>query len=171
MEEWRGVVGWADLYEVSDLGRVRSLNRKFHRGRILRPVRGGWSRGYLTVVLSDKAAARKVRFYVHRLVALAFIPNSLALPEVNHLNGIKTDNMVGNLEWVTALQNGQHASRLGLMPRGERRPEAKLTELQVIAIRVECENGGNKTLVAARYGISPAAVALIVKRINWRHVL
>ena len=168
-ETWREVSQWAGLYEVSDLGRVRSLGHdKFHKGRVLKPVMGGYKSGYCTVVLAEKSAARKARFYVHRLVAFAFLPNPLALPEVNHLNGVKTDNRVENLGWVSALQNGQHASRVGLVARGERRPEARLTEREVLAIKQSPRIRGTQAALAVAYRVSPATISLIIRGKNWR---
>lgn len=119
-EVWREVAGYDGKYEVSSLGRVRS-NWKYHGGgrQVIRidrqqAMKGNLkATGYLTVHLSFPGERpRSPR--IHRLVAQAFIPNPSNLPEVNHKNGIKTDNRVENLEWVTAKQNHQHACDLGL---------------------------------------------------------
>ena len=170
MEEWRDVVGWAGLYEVSNLGRVRSLSRKCCRGRVLRPTRNVWG-CYYAVDLSNKTVGRKARFYVHRLVAVAFVPNPLALPEVNHLNGAKTDNSVINLEWATASQNAKHASLHGLMARGESQGLAKLTEQEVVAIRREFRSGFTQTEIAARYGVCRSTIDRVARKKTWRHLL
>lgn len=112
-EVWRSVVGYMDLYEVSNLGRVRSLDRiqynpvaathqTFHPGHIMRGrVSGG---GYRTVGLRDINGKRKT-YTVHRLVAQAFIPNPDNLPYINHKNYNKLDNRVENLEWCTPTYN------------------------------------------------------------------
>lgn len=111
-EVWRNVPikEYAHLYQVSNLGHVRSKDRwikqkngskAFKTGRILKPLSDG--RGYLKVVLCNKPYRR--RLFIHRLVALAFIPNPNNLPEVNHINENKRDNCASNLEWCTRLYN------------------------------------------------------------------
>lgn len=123
-EQWKPVVGYEGIYEVSDLGRVRSLDRTVARngpqqGQLsVLSVIGGLRRahvtpkGYLRIQLV-KDGDRK-NWMVHRLVATAFIPNPAALPEVNHKSGDKSDNSVSNLEWVTASGNLIHAYETGL---------------------------------------------------------
>lgn len=112
-ELWKPVLGYEGFYEVSNLGRVRSLNRptknrnKLAKGRILKGKIS--SNGYPTVHLSLNGIANWI--HIHRLVALAFIPNPDNLPMINHLNEIKTDNRVENLEWCTALHNNNWGTR------------------------------------------------------------
>ena len=95
-EEWRPVVGYEGLYEVSNKGRVR----KIISGRILKDRDNG--RGYRYVRLHH---INIDTVYVHRLVAQAFIPNPLDLPQVNHKDEDKSNNSVDNLEWCTAKYN------------------------------------------------------------------
>lgn len=112
-EVWRSVVGYMDLYEVSNLGRVRSLDRiqynpvaathqTLHPGHIMRGRVS--NNGYRTVGLRDINGKRKT-YSVHRLVAQAFIQNPDNLPFVNHKNYNKLDNRVENLEWCTEYDN------------------------------------------------------------------
>lgn len=97
---WRDVIGYEGLYQVSDQGKVR--NRK--RRRNLRP--NTKKDGYCQVTLSKDGA---VSYYMlHRLVAIAFLPNPDGLPQVNHKNGKKQDNRLVNLEWCSASENQQH---------------------------------------------------------------
>lgn len=112
-EVWRSIVGYMDLYEVSNLGRVRSLDRiqynpvaathqTLHPGHIMRGRVS--NNGYRTVGLRDINGKRKT-YSVHRLVAQAFIQNPDNLPFVNHKNYNKLDNRVENLEWCTEYDN------------------------------------------------------------------
>ena len=102
-EQWRDVEGYDGMYQVSDLGRVRSL--KFGKVRVLRP--GKHRQGYLQVALCQDGKQKKV--YVHRLVAQAFIENDdESKTDINHINEIKSDNRVSNLEYCTASYNNAY---------------------------------------------------------------
>lgn len=115
-ELWKTIKGF-EAYEVSDLGRVRRRlpglsNAALRIGKVLTPRRD--PKGYLKVVLCQNGEHNKK---VHRLVAEAFLPNPLELPQVNHKRGDKEDNRASRLEWRSNLGNMQHASRLGLHGR------------------------------------------------------
>lgn len=100
-EEWRDSI--VEGYKVSNFGRVMNWRRR----KVL--TRGVTKKfGYRTVDIKGK------RYFVHRLVAFAFIPNPENKPQVNHKSGVRFDNRVENLEWVTDLENRQHAERHGL---------------------------------------------------------
>ena len=110
-EEWKDIEGYEGLYQVSNMGRVRSLDRIIVykdgrvwncKGRILKNVKG--KNGYLYVNLSKVGNVGKPQ-NIHRLVAIAFIPNPDNLPQVNHKDEDKTNNTVDNLEWCTAKYN------------------------------------------------------------------
>ena len=112
MEHWKSIAGYEGLYQVSNLGRVKSLNYN-HTGtdKILKP----WKThdGYLQVILCKDGHVKK--FKVHRLVAKAFIPNPNNLETVNHKDEVKTNNTVGNLEWMSQRDNinyGTHNKRM-----------------------------------------------------------
>ncbi|PEO38310.1 NUMOD4 domain-containing protein [Bacillus wiedmannii] len=122
-EVWKDIEGYEDLYQVSNLGRVKSLDRDYidslgrkrtSKGRTLRPVR---LNGYQGVSLCREGSDKKER--IHRLVAKAFLPIPLFKDTVNHINGIKNDNRVENLEWVTQSENAQHAHDTGLNTSGK----------------------------------------------------
>lgn len=111
-EIWKDIKRFEGIYQVSNLGRVKSLygwNGKeyYKRELILKPYING--RNYLTVCLSNfKTKAKSKHAYIHRLVAEAFIPNPLNLKQINHLDFDKTNNCITNLEWCTQQENLNH---------------------------------------------------------------
>ena len=116
MEEWKDIEGYEGLYQISNKGRVRSLERYVRgRGDSIQKVKGGiksvykMSDGYYGVTLNrnDKSSIKKIA----RLVAKAFIPNPNNLPQVNHKNELKDDNNVENLEWCDASYNINYGTR------------------------------------------------------------
>lgn len=102
MEIWKDIEGYEGLYKVSNLGRVKSLNYR-HTGKeeILKPQDNG--HGYLQVKLYKNV--EEDRQLIHRLVAIAFIPNPEGKPEVDHINGKRTDCRACNLRWVSSIEN------------------------------------------------------------------
>lgn len=102
-ETWKPIADYVGLYEVSNKGRVRNLKT----GRILKPGNNG--RGYLFVGLYKNGAVKY--HYLHRLVALTFIPNPNKLPEVNHKDEIRTNNKLDNLEWISHRDNSNYGKR------------------------------------------------------------
>lgn len=156
VEIWKPIIE-ADGYEVSNLGRVRSLKRK--SAHIMNQLFfHGWS--YLSVMLITGSGSKRDYFAVHRLVAKAFIPNPDNKPVVNHINGIKTDNRVENLEWCTQSENMCHAVRIGVIKTGEDSPASKLTNEQVVYIR---DNPDNLTAVelGKKFGVVPDTIYLV----------
>lgn len=106
-EIWRDIPDYEGLYQVSNLGRVKSLNyNRTNVEKILKLVQD--RNGYLIVKLSKKGKAKLKK--VHRLVAQAFIPNPNNLPQINHKNEIVSDNISDNLEWCTAQYNKEYSS-------------------------------------------------------------
>ena len=102
-EEWRDIPGYDGLYQVSSMGRVKSLPKyKCLKERILKEHRD--KDGYVSVTLCPNARERKA-YRVHRLVAIAFIENINGHPEVDHINTVRDDNRVENLRWVTRSAN------------------------------------------------------------------
>ena len=161
MENWKPVVGYEGLYEVSDKGRVRSVDRitrdgRFWKGRMLGQFKAG--QGYLRSVLSVNGKYHHE--YIHRLVAMAFIPNPENKAEVNHKDGNKHNNVVSNLEWVTKSENGLHLCRvLGrktVSPMlGKPSPHRKLTDEQAEIIRTSERSCYS---LAREFGVSDSVV-------------
>ena len=119
VEFWRQIAGYEGIYEISTFGRIRSLpkyrktkynTKALYKGVVLKPILQQNGYVYANLHKSNKPKL----FRIHRLVAIAFIPNSENKPQINHKNGIKTDNSVVNLEWVTASENVKHAYKNGL---------------------------------------------------------
>jgi len=134
-EIWKPVVGYEGHYCVSSLGRVRreySIGNTFV-GKIKKPSVN--ADGYLTMNLS--AHGKQKRLAVHRLVADAFLGPRPSDKEINHKNGVKSDNYPGNLEYITHLENVRHAIAAGLTTpsRGERNGQAKMDAPKVRWIR------------------------------------
>lgn len=122
--EWKAIPGYEGLYECSSKGEVRGLKRMVNsktglkreaRGRIIAKFIS--TQGYWVVPLSINSNRLSKR--VARLVAQTFIPNPDNKPQVNHINGVKTDNRVENLEWCTQLENIRHAYDIGLKKRSK----------------------------------------------------
>lgn len=132
-ESWKMISDCPD-YEVSTTGRIRRITSWYGRNRVNRNMFLSLdsSRSYLQVTLF-RLGNRK-RYLVHRLVALAFLGPANGR-QTNHKNGVKKDNRVENLEWVTCSENGLHAYRVGLIQMGEQHHRAKLSDWQIRVIR------------------------------------
>ena len=132
-EEWRDIEGYEGMYQVSNLGRVRSLDRhvknwvgkKLMKGKMISVCNDG--RGYLLVNLWKNNKPKNIR--THRLIAKAFIPNPENKPQINHINGDGTDNRIENLEWCTASENIQHAHNTGLASNVNKRKKISMKSL------------------------------------------
>lgn len=109
-EEWKGVPGF-DQYQVSNLGRIKSLGNNKSRKTKLRKLVSDKD-GYLCVVLVRDL--KRFNFRVNRLVATMFVNNPSSLPDVNHDDGIKANNSHYNLKWVSKSENTTHAFSTGL---------------------------------------------------------
>lgn len=166
-EVWKEIPG--TLYSVSNEGRVASRKGgRWKKGgwRVLRP--GLMSVGYLSVNLCVGEKPRT--FTIHRLVAEAFLGSPPSpLHQINHIDGVKVNNRIENLEWCTPRENSQHTydvlGRKAL--RGEASGRAKVTEVEVREMRVRHAAGEIFRVLASDYGLSQASVRLIIRGRNW----
>lgn len=116
-EIWKDIPGFENIYQASNYGNIRALHygcRNKSNSLIIRKLTPTPNRdnGYLRVNLVTDGKDK--RYYIHRLVATTFIPNPDNKPQVNHIDGDKTNNSVSNLEWVTISENHIHAFNTGL---------------------------------------------------------
>ena len=134
MEEWRDIIGYEGKYQVSNLGRVKSLKntRGNYREKILKP--GKDAKGYKQVSLYKNGKGKMYK--IHRLVAIAFIPNPNNYPMINHKDEDKTNNCVDNLEWCTNKYNMNY----GTLP--ERFSEARKGEKNCNRRKIICVSTG-----------------------------
>lgn len=137
VEIWKNIINYEGLYQVSNYGRIKSLNRTDSNNhkifeKILKPIFSGTAN---TINLYKNGYKQRVS--IHRIVANHFIPNLFNYPIINHLNGNKKDNRFTNLEWCTYSINHKHAYEIGLKQpkRGEESHLAKLTQKDVEKIR------------------------------------
>jgi len=168
VEQWRAVVDYEGLYEISRKGTLRRLvaTRKSAIGTS--PTQFVANHRYKVVHLRKEE--RNKTHYVHRLVAMAwFGPPPTSEYQVNHIDGNKLNNNITNLQWVTSFQNDQHATETGLKPRGIHHGNAKLTDEDIRGIRARRGLEPQK-VTAKRYGVSQQTIQRIQAGKAWRHV-
>jgi hypothetical protein len=151
-EIWVEIKNYEGLYEASNLGRVRNAD-----GLILKQHIN--THGYLQCNLSKNNV--KKAFRIHRIIADSFIPNPKRKEQVNHLDGVKTNNYVNNLEWCTRIENMRHANENGLINKVK-----KLSHPDVVEIR---ENKHNLTHaeLGKMYGVSQTQISRIIAFKEW----
>lgn len=182
-EEWRPCPIFPECYEVSNLGNVRRTlkRRRYPAYGLLVQVPN--HKGYPQVLLSHAPDRPKTRM-VHRLVAIAFLGYGPEGSECNHKDGVKTNNRVENLEWVTPKENSQHAVRLGLMPgllgdrNGARKnPKSRLPGAHVSAklnwpavdrIRALVAQGIGQRQMSREYGVDIHTIGRVIRHETWK---
>lgn len=168
-EIWLDIEGY-EGYQVSNLGRVKSLDRGkqskkkkkdgtyavYHlKGRMMKLYKGEYYRVEL--------GYRQGGLSVHSLIAKAFIPNPKNNPCVNHIDGNKHNNNISNLEWCTYSDNQRHAFRTGLKSNhNENHSQWKISNNKVLEIRERYKNGERQCNIAKLYSVDPSTISNIV---------
>lgn len=187
-EIWKDVPEWENLYEVSNIGNIKSKTRTVDTcdknkenftnrtilGKILKCTisRGG----YIRVDLSCKKTSRRKNALVHRLVGFAFIDNPFLKPHINHKDCNPLNNTVENLEWCTHKENMHHAFENGLMipfsgtEKGENCPASKLKDFEVVEIKKRIADGENSIAISIDYPVSASAIFEIKAGRSWSHI-
>jgi len=160
MEIWKSVVGYEDRYDISNLGRVKSLPRKGASGRILKPSK--MDNDYLYVGLRKNGIKKSCR--VHRLVLIAFRGSSPEGTEASHLDGDSINNHLSNLIWES------HSNNLKRAKKGWNNHAAKLTEIDIPTIRSRIASGETQREVAKSFRVSQGAISCIIRRKTWGHI-
>jgi hypothetical protein len=165
MEIWTDVKGFEDSYEISNFGNLRTKERfvKHYKGglRKYKPKEKNIrlnENGYFRCNL--KKDGKRYDFTIHRLVANSFLENKDDKKAINHINGIKTDNRVENLEWVTLSENTIHAVKNRLI-------KTKLTDKEVLEIS---KNKLSTRKIAEIYKVSPSIVWRIKNKKAYKHL-
>jgi len=164
-EKWKDIDGYDD-YQISTFGRVKSYKGK--KERILKP--GGSIYCIVILCKNNKYKCRSI----HSLVAQAFIPNPLNLPQVNHISksGDKRDNRVENLEWLSRSENVKHAFKTGLINQvGSNNNGSKLTNKKVLEIRRLYSLGGyTYKSLGEIYDVHKQTIANAITYKTWKHI-
>lgn len=171
---WKEIPGFDGKYSISKDGKIRSLYSRW--GKRKNPMElSVWQqdKGYKCVKLTRNNGSKK--YYIHKLLAQAFIPNPENKPCVNHKDGDPTNNKLSNLEWATYSEDQKHAHKSGLNNKdyatGQNNNLSKLTENEVLEIRaahkLDCFN---YTEMADAYDVSDVTIRNIIKRKTWKHI-
>lgn len=172
IEKWKDIPGYQGRYAVSDLGRVLRKARKASRternlpSKIFSPqiaTRGGYH------IVSLVGGERRT-VSVHSLVLLAFSGPRPPRHDINHLNGIKKDNRLCNLEYCTRSENELHKRSVLRLSVGSQMRSAKLKERDIPVIRESAAIGTSRAEIAKRFSVSRRLIGAIVTRARWKHV-
>lgn len=166
MERWLPIPGYEGLYEVSDLGRVRSARRKGCKGIVMRPRKA--SGNHLFVGLCRDGKYQNV--LVHRLVLTVFVGPCPPMEEACHADGDPKNNALTNLRWDTRKANIADRFKHGTFPIGEKCHWAKLNEEKVRAIFSRIQKGVRIGAIAKEFQVSHSAVSMIASGKRWSHL-
>lgn len=168
METWKDIFGYEGLYQISNRGRLKSLVGGWRKSeKILKSCHN--TDGYLIIGLYKDKKRKTKR--VARLIAEAFISNPNNKPQINHKNGIKTDDRIDNLEWVTSSENHQHAFRVGIKSqKGEKHNRTHLTEKDILVIHgLYLSKTFNQMILSRIYRINQQGISKILLGSNWNY--
>ena len=166
MEEWKPVVGYEELFEVSSCGNFRNCRNKKLLKQYLH------CNGYY--LIGTKIGGRKGKnktFKVHREVAKSFVENPQQKPVVNHIDGIKINNCKENLEWVTYKENSVHAARLGLLRQPDQKDNQKLNSQEVDWVLKNCRPKSYQfglRAIARKYSVDKSTISNILKNNGYK---
>ena len=186
-EIWKDVPGYGGLYQASNTGHLRTHNWKNTGAtRIMKP--GYDANGYLRTVFVNPYTRRNKTIKVHRIVGLTWIKDYSSKPEINHKNGIKDDNRIENLEWVTHKENFDHSVVNGKQPHLFKKGQAPhnkgittlagsqigtslLLEHEVIEIRLKYKPRiYTRQMLAVEYGVTEGCIKDVVCKRSWKHI-
>lgn len=168
-EIWKDIPNYNGLYMVSNFGRIKSLKRKYvTREWLLTPSND--SSGYPQIVLVSNRVCSTTK--IHTIVAVVFIGDRPIAHEINHINGVKEDNRVENLEYVTKTENLKHSFRIGLSnQKADKHHGRKLHSSQVFEIHNKYKpNIYTRKMLADEYGVSVATIKKIINKTNWSSI-
>lgn len=176
-ESWKAIPGYEGLYEASDLGKVKSLDREVRgkrgpqriKGKVLKPWKD--TRGYPQVYLCLEGKRKPVS--VHRIVMLTFVGEGGLKNTVNHINGQLDDNRLVNLEWCTQKENNRKAFDTGLMDTllGENNTTSGLTNKQALEIRKLYSEGKKSKEISEMYQVKRYHICNIVHNKSFKRVI
>lgn len=175
METWKSITGY-ERYQISSFGRVKSLEKQdkcpnggeFVRREMIMKL--STSNGYKRVGLLKNGKYK--HFFVHRLVAQEFIPNPLGKIYVNHIDSVRDNNRVENLEWCTQKENVIHSHKMGRHPKrlGKDHPNSTLTKEQAIEIKKLISEGLMPTPISKIIGVNVGIIYNIKAGKSWKYV-
>lgn len=184
-EIWKDIIGYEGYYQISDHGRVKSVERMIDHNKstgVKRKICGRIltlhpkPKGYLIFIASKNGITKTCN--VHRVVAELFVPNPDNLPEVNHIDENKKNNHFKNLQWVTHIENIRYGTgirrstqyktgRINPVVRGENHPNSKLKSAQVICIY---RDNRSYSKIAKEYNVDISTVYAIKRHKTWNHL-
>ena len=180
-EIWKDIPGYEGLYKISNTGKILSISKtrtgysymakkkinRSYKDRILRPQKIG---NYFGVALTKNGDQKTL--LVHRLVALAFLPNHENMPNINHIDFNTHNNSIDNLEWCTQLENIHHSMNAGRNRKasGENCGASKFTNIQVKKIRTIPKNH-NHIEIAKIFNVHPETISKIRRGITYKNIL